>query len=86
VSVQLLEVRAFTTAFVLSSLLGLLFREQRQATEERALFAGEIQVAREVQQYLIPEQLPPTPGFSIESEPARTRSRRRLLSGSTRFL
>jgi hypothetical protein len=72
-SVQLLEVRAFITAVVLTALLGLLFREQRQATEERALFAGEIQAARDVQQYLIPEHLPPTPGFTIESEyrPAR---------------
>jgi hypothetical protein len=67
-SVQLLEVRAFITAVVLAALLGLLFREQRQATEEHALFAGEIQAARNVQQYLIPKHLPPTPGFSIESE------------------
>jgi hypothetical protein len=73
VIVQLLEIRAFTTAFVLAALLALLFREQRLATEEHALFAGEIRAARDVQQYLIPEHLPPTPGFSIESEyrPAR---------------
>lgn len=71
--VILLEVRAFTTAGVLTGLLALLFRDQRQATEEHALFAGEISAARNVQQYLIPEHLPPTPGFSIESEyrPAR---------------
>ena len=71
--VTLLEVRAFTTAGVTAALLALLFRDQRLATEEHALFAGEIQAARNVQQYLIPEHLPPTPGFSIESEyrPAR---------------
>jgi hypothetical protein len=71
--VTLLEVRAFTTAGVTAALLALLFRDQRLATEEHALFAGEIQAARDVQQYLIPEHLPPTPGFSIESEyrPAR---------------
>jgi hypothetical protein len=71
--VTLLEVRAFTTAGVTAALLALLFREQRQATEEHALFAGEIRAARDVQQYLIPEHLPPTPGFTIESEyrPAR---------------
>jgi serine phosphatase RsbU (regulator of sigma subunit) len=71
--VTLLEVRAFTTAGVTAALLALLFRDQRMATEEHAVFAGEIQAARDVQQYLIPEHLPPTPGFSIESEyrPAR---------------
>jgi hypothetical protein len=66
--VPLLEVRAFTTAGVITALLGLLFRDQRQVTEERALFAGEIHAARDVQQYLIPAHLPATPGFSIESE------------------
>ena len=71
--VTLLEVRAFTTAGVTAALLALLFRDQRLATEEHAIFAGEIQAARNVQQYLIPEHLPPTPGFSIDSEyrPAR---------------
>jgi hypothetical protein len=71
--VPLLEVRAFTTAGVITALLALLFRDQRQLTEERALFAGEIHAARNVQQYLIPAHLPATPGFTIGSEyrPAR---------------
>ncbi len=71
--VPLLEVRAFTTAGVITALLALLFRDQRKVTEERALFAGEIHAARDVQQYLIPAHLPATPGFTIESEyrPAR---------------
>jgi hypothetical protein len=71
--VPLLEVRAFTTAGVITTLLALLFRDQRRVTEERALFAGEIHAARDVQQYLIPAHLPATPGFSIESQyrPAR---------------
>jgi len=64
----LLAARAVTTACVLTALLALLFRDQRQATEERALFAGEVHAARDVQQYLIPAQLPATPGFSISSE------------------
>ena len=64
----LLAARAVTTACVLTALLALLFRDQRQATEERALFAGEVLAARDVQQYLIPAQLPATPGFSISSE------------------
>lgn len=63
----LLESRAFTSAGVLAALFGLLFRDQRRVTEERALFAGEVQAARNVQRYLIPEHLPPTPGLSIES-------------------
>lgn len=67
VSIPLLEIRAFTTAFVLAALLGLLFREQRQATEEHAMLAGEMASAREIQQYLIPEKLPPTPGLEIAS-------------------
>jgi hypothetical protein len=66
--VPLIEVRAFTTAGVITALLGLLFRDQRQVTEERALFAGEIHAARDVQQYLIPAHMPATPGFLIESE------------------
>ena len=70
---DMLEMRAVITAFVLVALLGLLFREQRQLTEERAQIAGEIEAGRSVQQYLIPAQLPPTPGLTIESlyRPAR---------------
>jgi len=70
---DMLEMRAIITAFVLIALLGLLFREQRQLTEERAQMAGEIAAGRSVQQYLIPAQLPPTPGIAIESHyrPAR---------------
>ncbi len=69
----LLSARGFTIACLLTALFALLFRDQRQVTEERALFAGEIHAARNVQQYLIPAHMPPTPGFSVESEyrPAR---------------
>jgi serine phosphatase RsbU (regulator of sigma subunit) len=70
---DLLEVRALAAAAVLISLLALLFREQRQITEESAVLAGEVQAARSVQQYLIPQHMPGTPGLAIESEyrPAR---------------
>jgi|CZKZ01.1.fsa_nt_gi hypothetical protein len=69
----LLSARGLTTAFVLAALLALLFRDQRLVTEERAHFAGEVEAARNVQQYLIPTLLPATPGFSITNEyrPAR---------------
>jgi hypothetical protein len=62
-----------TTFCVIAALMGLLFREQRQVADERAEMAGEMQAARRVQQYLIPAQLPATPGFAIQSEylPAR---------------
>jgi len=61
------------TLFVVATLMGLLFREQRQVADERAEMAGELQAARRVQQYLIPEQLPETPGLMIASvyHPAR---------------
>ena len=65
--VVVLEVRAFTTAGVLAALLGLLFREQRQVTADRAMLAGEIRAARAVQQVIIPDAIPSVPGFAIES-------------------
>ncbi|HUB50820.1 MAG TPA: PP2C family protein-serine/threonine phosphatase, partial [Terracidiphilus sp.] len=65
--VPLLEVRAFTTAGVITSLLGLLFRDQRRTTIEHAALAAELEAARVVQQVLIPEEIPHVPGFSIES-------------------
>jgi serine phosphatase RsbU (regulator of sigma subunit) len=70
---DLLEIRAIATVLLLVALLALLFREQREVTEERAVFAGEVQAARSVQQYLIPAHMPATPGFAIESQyhPAR---------------
>jgi hypothetical protein len=71
--VTLLEARALMTGGLIAVLLGLLFREQRQATEQHAMLTGEVHAARNVQQYLIPAQLPATPGFLIKSQyrPAR---------------
>ena len=63
----LLDARGFITMCVLAALLGLLFREQRMVAVERAQFAGEMEAAREIQQYLIPEHLPETPGLAVES-------------------
>jgi serine phosphatase RsbU (regulator of sigma subunit) len=67
------SIQVITTLCAIAALLWLLFREQRRATEESAEIAGELQAAHHVQQYLIPEQLPATPGFAIESayRPAR---------------
>jgi serine phosphatase RsbU (regulator of sigma subunit) len=54
-------------------LMGLLSRDQQRTARERAELAGEMQSAREIQQYLIPDQLPPTPGLAIRSvyQPSR---------------
>jgi hypothetical protein len=57
----------FVSLCVIIALMGLLFREHRRANLERAELAGEMASAREIQQYLIPEKLPPTPGLAIES-------------------
>ncbi len=61
------SIQVVTTLCAIAALLWLLFREQRRVSDERAEMAGELQAASHVQQYLIPEQLPATPGFAIES-------------------
>jgi phosphoserine phosphatase RsbU/P len=53
--------------FPLAVLAILVLRFTRTRSEEER-YAGEVQAARNVQQYLIPEHLPNTPGLSIESE------------------
>jgi hypothetical protein len=63
----LLTARGIVTAFVLITLLALLFRDQRQITRERALLAAELEAAREVQQVLVPAENPSIPGFVLES-------------------
>jgi hypothetical protein len=63
----LYDVRAVVSGATVLLILVLLFRDQRQITEERAALAGEMASAREIQQYLIPEHLPPTPGLAIQS-------------------
>jgi hypothetical protein len=60
------EVRALLTTASILCLLLLLFRQQRQITEERALLAGELHAAREIQRMLAPIRLPSAPGFAIE--------------------
>ncbi|MGP8253170.1 MAG: PP2C family protein-serine/threonine phosphatase [Terracidiphilus sp.] len=63
----LLILRASTTLCSVLALLTIIFREQRRIAQDRAQLAGEMQAAREIQQYLIPEKLPPTPGLTIRS-------------------
>lgn len=58
--------------FPLAVFVILVLRFTRTRSEEER-YAGEVQAARNVQQYLIPEHLPSTPGLAIESayRPAR---------------
>jgi hypothetical protein len=65
-SEPLLTARGIATAFVLLALLALLFRDQRQITQERALLTAELAAAREVQQVLVPAENPSHPGFALE--------------------
>ena len=62
----LLEAWAFLTACVLIGLLVLLFRDQRRVMEERALLAGEMQAASEIQRMLAPAKIDTAPGLQIE--------------------
>ncbi|HEY1804294.1 MAG TPA: PP2C family protein-serine/threonine phosphatase [Terracidiphilus sp.] len=66
-SVPVSDVEALVTLSVIVALLALLFRDQRRVADERAVMAGEMASAREIQQYLIPEKLPPTPGLAIQN-------------------
>jgi phosphoserine phosphatase RsbU/P len=58
--------------FVLAIGVVMFFRFTR-VSREQARSAAELQAAREIQQYLIPEKLPPTPGLIISSvyQPSR---------------
>jgi serine phosphatase RsbU (regulator of sigma subunit) len=68
-----LILRAATTVGSILALLTILFREQRRIAQDRAAMAGEMEAAREIQQYLIPEKMPLTPGLTIRSvyQPSR---------------
>jgi serine phosphatase RsbU (regulator of sigma subunit) len=50
------------------AVFGILVLRFTRTSSEEERYAGEVQAARSVQQYLIPEHLPSTPGLSIGSE------------------
>lgn len=56
---------AVSTLAVIVALLALLFREQRRTSEERAILAGEMQAAREIQRMLAPGVVHTAPGVQI---------------------
>ena len=64
----LANIRAITLVAVVIALLALLLLDQRRISGERALLAGEMHAARNVQEYLISKHLPETPGLDIRSE------------------
>ncbi len=64
--VTMLEVRAILIAAVLAALLGLLFRDHRQVTRERAMLAGEMQAASEIQRMLAPARIDAAPGLRLD--------------------
>jgi hypothetical protein len=65
--------RSAAIALVVVALTLLLVQRVRATNRERAALQGEMHAAREIQQYLIPEKLPPTPGLTIHSvyQPSR---------------
>jgi hypothetical protein len=65
-SAALIDARTFGTAGVIVALLALLFRDQRQITEERAFLAGEMQAASQIQRMLAPASLDCAPGLQID--------------------
>jgi serine phosphatase RsbU (regulator of sigma subunit) len=66
-------VRSMAIACVVIAMTILLVKQLRTTNQERAELHGEMESAREIQQYLIPEKLPPTPGLAIHSvyQPSR---------------
>ncbi len=48
-----------------SALFGILFRDHRQVAEERAILAGEMQAAREIQQMIAPAAIDAGPGLRV---------------------
>ncbi|HTW49973.1 MAG TPA: PP2C family protein-serine/threonine phosphatase [Acidobacteriaceae bacterium] len=62
----LLILRATTTLCSVLALLTILFREQRRIAEDRALLAGEMQAARDIQSLLAPATLDTIPGLHVD--------------------
>jgi hypothetical protein len=64
-SVLVSDCEAIATLGVLIALLSLLFREQQEASRERAVLAGEMQAAQQVQRLLAPTVLETLPGIKM---------------------
>jgi phosphoserine phosphatase RsbU/P len=62
----LAESRGYTVFAVVVALMALLMWDQRKVAEERAVLAGEMQAAREIQRMLAPEQVEMAAGAQVE--------------------
>ena len=62
----LLLLRAATTLCSVLALLTILFREQRRVAQDRALLAGEMQAAREIQSLLAPATIETIPALHVD--------------------
>ncbi len=60
------DAEAFITLCVLVALLALLFREQQQTAKDRAVLAGEMLAASEIQRMLAPAAIDSAPGLKID--------------------
>jgi phosphoserine phosphatase RsbU/P len=58
---------ALANLLVISALLAIIFRDQRVVAMERARLSTEMESARQVQNQLVPAQLPATPHFRFEA-------------------
>lgn len=62
----MLELRAFGTMAVIVALIALLFREQRRTAQDRAMLAGEMRAAQEIQRLLVPSTVQTASGIQLE--------------------
>ncbi len=60
------SLQVLVTFCVIVALMGLLFREQRRVTQERAELAGEMQAAQAIQRMLVPTTVKTVPGIKLE--------------------
>jgi Stage II sporulation protein E (SpoIIE) len=60
------SLQVLVTFCVIVALMGLLFREQRRVTQERAELAGEMQAAQAIQRMLVPNTVQTLPGIQLE--------------------
>jgi serine phosphatase RsbU (regulator of sigma subunit) len=63
-----IELPELTQTLFLLAVFGILILRFTRTSSAEERYAGEVQAARSVQQYLIPEHLPSTPGLAIENE------------------
>ncbi len=65
-SILMADIEAVATLCVVVALLALLSREQQQTARERAVLAGEMQAASEIQRMLAPAAIDTAPGLKID--------------------